>query len=38
MNFEWDETKNRANLQKHGFDFADAEQMFRGALVVDADT
>jgi uncharacterized DUF497 family protein len=27
--FGWDEAKNRANLQKHGFDFADAEEMFR---------
>ena len=24
MGFEWDETKNRLNIQKHGFDFADA--------------
>ncbi len=38
MIFEWDGAKNRANLRKHGFDFADAEEMFRGALVVDADT
>jgi hypothetical protein len=38
MKFEWDEAKNRANLRKHGFDFADAEEMFRGMLVVDADT
>jgi uncharacterized DUF497 family protein len=38
MNSEWDEEKNRANLRKHGFDFADAEEMFRGVLVVDADT
>ena len=22
MNFEWDEAKNRANIRKHGFDFA----------------
>jgi hypothetical protein len=27
-----------ANIRKHGFDLADAEEMFRGALVVDADT
>jgi uncharacterized DUF497 family protein len=38
MNFEWDEAKNRTNLRKHGFDFADAEEIFRGVLVVDADT
>ncbi len=30
--FEWDESKNRQNIKKHGFDFADAEEMFRGAL------
>jgi uncharacterized protein len=23
MNFEWDEAKRKANLQKHGLDFAD---------------
>jgi uncharacterized DUF497 family protein len=38
MKFEWDEAKNRTNLRKHGFDFADAEEMFRGMLAVDADT
>jgi uncharacterized DUF497 family protein len=26
----WDEPKRRRNLQKHGFDFADAEQVFEG--------
>ncbi len=24
MRFEWDASKNRANVRKHGFDFADA--------------
>jgi hypothetical protein len=38
MIFEWDDSKNRANIRKHGFDFADAEEMFRGVLVVDPDT
>jgi len=38
MIFEWDEAKNRANPRKHGFDFRDAEELFRGALVVNADT
>jgi uncharacterized protein len=38
MNFEWDETKNRANLRKHGFDFAWTEEMFRGLLLVRPDT
>ena len=38
MNFEWDEAKNRANVRKHGFHFAEAGEMFRGALVVEPDT
>jgi len=38
MKFEWDEAKNRANIRKHGLDFADAEEMFRGVLVVEPDT
>ena len=31
MRFEWDESKSRANVRKHGLDFAEAEEMFRGA-------
>jgi len=31
--FEWDENKNRQNIRKHGFDFADAEEMFGGVLL-----
>lgn len=38
MRFEWDKAKNRANIRKHGLDFADAEEMFRGALILYADT
>jgi uncharacterized DUF497 family protein len=38
MIFEWDEDKNRANLRKHGLDFAETEEMFRGALLVRPDT
>jgi uncharacterized DUF497 family protein len=38
MKFEWDQAKNRTNIRTHGFDFVDAEEMFRGALVVDPDT
>ena len=38
MNFEWDEAKSRANVRKHGFDLADAEEMSRGVMVVDPDT
>ena len=37
MTFEWDADKNRANQRKHGLDLSDAEEMFRGALVVEPD-
>jgi hypothetical protein len=37
MILEWDDAKNRANIRKHGFDFADAEEMFRGLLLVRPD-
>lgn len=30
MNFTWHETKRKANLKKHGFDFADARRVFSG--------
>jgi len=38
MRLEWDKTKNRANIRKHGLDFADAEEVFRGVLLAEADT
>jgi uncharacterized DUF497 family protein len=38
VKFEWDPAKNRSNLRKHGFDFADAEEVFQGLLIVDPDT
>ena len=28
MHCEWDETKNAANIRKHGIDFADAIEVF----------
>jgi uncharacterized DUF497 family protein len=31
--FEWDPPKNRANLQKHGIDFADAITIFGGFCI-----
>ena len=34
MRFTWDEPKRRANLSKHGLDFADAERVFDGPLVL----
>jgi uncharacterized DUF497 family protein len=33
MQFEWDETKNRINIQKHGIDFNDAVDMFKHPLL-----
>jgi uncharacterized protein len=38
MIFEWDEAKNRSNIRKHGFHFAQAEEMFSGFLLVRPDT
>ena len=38
IRFEWDDVKNRANIRKHGLDLADAEEMFRGVLIVSPDT
>ena len=34
MNFTWDETKRRANIAKHRLDFADAEKVFAGPIVL----
>ncbi len=34
MNFTWGETKRRANIAKHGIDFADAEKVFAGPMVL----
>jgi uncharacterized DUF497 family protein len=36
--FEWDEAKSRTNIRKHGLDFADAQQMFRGSVIAEPDT
>ena len=38
MQFEWDERKRRANLAKHGLDFAALHQMFRANLLEEDDT
>jgi uncharacterized protein len=38
MRLEWNQAKNRANIRKHGLDFADAEEVFRGILLAKADT
>ena len=33
MRFTWDEAKRRANLAKHGLDFADAQRVLEGPVV-----
>ncbi len=33
MRFEWDEKKRRANLIKHGIDFADLVPLFSGLTI-----
>ena len=37
MRFEWDENKNNENIRKHGFDFADAWQVFENPLIAKLD-
>jgi len=38
VKFKWDEQKNKANIRKHGLDFADASQIFDGPMLVRLDT
>ena len=38
LKLEWNERKNTANIRKHGFDFADAPEVFRGPMLVRLDT
>jgi uncharacterized protein len=33
VQFEWDENKRRANLAKHGIDFADLAPLFSGLTI-----
>jgi uncharacterized protein len=33
LKIEWNEAKNRANIRKHGFDFADAEELLASPLL-----
>ena len=37
MEFEWDESKRRANYRKHGLDFRDAEKVFQGMTIAAED-
>ena len=36
--YEWSETKNRANISKHGLSFEDANTVFSGPCVTFEDT
>jgi len=38
MRYVWDEAKRRANLKKHGLDFADAPEVFAGPMVLIEDS
>ena len=38
MEFEWDESKRKENLQKHGLDFPDAATLFDGPMLSRLDT
>jgi uncharacterized protein len=37
VDFEWDEEKNEENIRKHGFDFADAWEIFESPMRVALD-
>lgn len=37
MQFEWDQNKNIANIEKHGFDFEDACKVFETPMLVALD-
>jgi uncharacterized protein len=37
VKFEWDQSKNRENLRKHGFDFADAWEIFELPMLTEID-
>jgi hypothetical protein len=37
VRFEWDEKKNEDNIRKHGFDFADAPDVFDSPMFVRLD-
>ncbi len=38
MRVEWDEAKNQINIAKHGFDFADAWEIFQAPMFTALDT
>ena len=38
MDFQWDAAKDAVNREKHGIGFREAAEIFRGYIVVTADT
>ncbi len=38
MDFEWDETKDRANVAKHGIGFQTAKRIFEGPVLTRPDS
>jgi uncharacterized DUF497 family protein len=38
MRYIWNEAKRKSNLKKHGLDFADAEKVFVGPMVLFEDS
>jgi uncharacterized protein len=38
VTFDWDQRKNKENIRKHGFDFADAWEMFELPMLTEVDT
>lgn len=37
MRYEWDESKRRANIRKHGLDFVGVEEVFGGKMMTTFD-
>lgn len=37
MTFEWDDAKNRTNIEKHGLSFATASRIFEGPVLTATD-
>ncbi|MEY8768820.1 BrnT family toxin [Francisella philomiragia] len=34
LEFEWDNEKNKSNIEKHGLNFEDVDLVFNGSLIV----
>lgn len=34
MKFKWDEAKNRLNIRRHGIDFEDVGEVFKGPMII----